>query len=63
MPIYEYECEKCGQRFELRRAVIDDNNFVKCPRCGGKHLRKVYSSFGITSSGKGCAPSGIKGGG
>ncbi len=62
MPIYEYECGKCGKRFELRRAVIDNNNFVNCPKCGAKELRRVYSSFGISSSSRGCSPT-VSGGG
>jgi putative FmdB family regulatory protein len=45
MPIYEYRCESCGDKFEklVRRAtdVMEDG----CPACGEKHLRQEYSTF------------------
>ena len=55
MPIYEYECLECGEKFELRRAMADSDSEVKCPKCGGEHPRKVFSAFGIASSNQMCA--------
>jgi putative FmdB family regulatory protein len=45
MPIYEYRCEECGERFEklVRRAEPDEP--VRCPRCGAVETRKQFSSF------------------
>ena len=34
MPIYEYECVKCGRFEELRD--MDNRHTVSCPSCGGK---------------------------
>jgi putative FmdB family regulatory protein len=31
MPIYEYECTKCGEKFELRRNIADSDSDVKSP--------------------------------
>ena len=56
MPLYEYECDKCGGKFELRRAITDCEDDIKCPECEDEYLRKVFSAFGISSSGKGCVP-------
>ena len=57
MPIYEYECEKCGERFEARRGINDSDAEVKCPKCEAKHPRRVLSLFATGgSSGGGCAP-------
>jgi putative FmdB family regulatory protein len=28
MPIYEYECEKCACRFELKRRFVEDEGTV-----------------------------------
>jgi putative FmdB family regulatory protein len=61
MPIYEYECDKCGERFELRRGIAESDDAVKCPKCGDEYLRRVISSFGIASSGNSCAPSSFGG--
>ena len=57
MPIYEYECVKCGERFEQLRQVKDHNNEVKCPKCGAEHLRRVFSAFVMSSANQSCAPS------
>jgi len=57
VPIYEYECLECGEKFELRRAIADSDSEVKCPKCGDEHPRKVFSAFGIASSNQICAPS------
>ena len=35
MPLYEYECKKCGHRFE-RIQRFSDPMVKKCPDCGGK---------------------------
>lgn len=35
MPLYEYECAKCGNRFEKIESVSASTT-KKCPKCGGK---------------------------
>jgi len=46
MPIYEYECRKCKQRFEhLLKSVRDAP--AACPHCGGKKIEKVFSGFSV----------------
>ena len=57
MPIYEYECTKCGERFELRRSIADSDSEVKCPKCGAEEPRRVFSVFATGSSSGTCAPS------
>src|ERR1700682_1135946 len=34
MPLYEYECKKCGHRFE-KIQKFSDRMVKKCPECGG----------------------------
>lgn len=58
MPIYEYECNKCGHRFDLRRGINDDDSDVGCPECGAEHPKRAICSFGTLSAGGGCAPIG-----
>ena len=51
MPTYSYECRKCGHEFEeLVRSPTD--NGVSCPKCRGKRLRKMMSTFATRSAGK-----------
>lgn len=51
MPLYEYECESCGRRFELIRK-FSDAPLEKCPTCGGK-VQKQASSPAIQFKGTG----------
>lgn len=46
MPIYEYECEKCGKVLEVLEPIHKhDSNCPKCT-CGGITRRK-FSKFSI----------------
>ena len=51
MPLYEYECDACGHRFE-RIQKFSDPPVEKCPTCGGK-VRKLLSSPAIQFKGSG----------
>ena len=51
MPLYEYECEACAQRFE-RIQKFSDPPVDKCPSCGGQ-VRKLLSSPAIQFKGSG----------
>jgi putative FmdB family regulatory protein len=52
MPIYEYECEACGNRFELIQRLSDEP-IVICPRCGEPKVHKLMSSPAIQFKGSG----------
>lgn len=51
MPLYEYECESCTQRFE-RIQKFSDPPVTDCPSCGGP-VRKLLSSPAIQFKGAG----------
>ncbi len=51
MPIYEYECLKCGVRFE-RKQTIYEEPVKSCPQCQGK-VRKLIFPVGIVFKGSG----------
>jgi putative FmdB family regulatory protein len=42
VPLYEYKCAKCGQRFE-KIEKVNDGARRKCPACGGRAERMVAS--------------------
>jgi putative FmdB family regulatory protein len=51
MPIYEYECEKCGAIEEVLQK-FSDMPLVKCKQCSGKLHRLIsHSSFHLKGSG------------
>ena len=52
MPIYEYECEKCTYRFELKRRFDEDVGSPCCPQCQGK-IRQLFSPSVILFKGSG----------
>jgi putative FmdB family regulatory protein len=41
MPIYEFECEECGARFEV---LVAAGAAVVCGECGSARTRRLYSS-------------------
>ena len=51
MPIYEYECEKCSLRFELKRR-FGENSGTSCPRCQ-EEARRIFSPVPIIFKGSG----------
>ncbi len=51
MPLYEYECDACGHRFEHIQKFSDPLE-DKCPKCGGK-VRKLFSSPAFQFKGSG----------
>jgi len=57
MPIYEYECLSCGERFDVCRSMSDRDSEIKCPKCGTENLRRIFSLFTTGSSKHSCAPS------
>jgi putative FmdB family regulatory protein len=51
MPLYEYQCKKCGHRFE-RIQRFSDPMVKKCPECGGK-VEQVLSAPAVQFKGSG----------
>ena len=46
MPIYEYICQDCGEKYEklIRSSVVKVE--LKCPQCGSDHGERTLSLFG-----------------
>jgi len=51
LPLYEYECMKCGVRYE-RIQKFSDAPLTKCEKCGGK-LERLVSAPSIQFKGSG----------
>jgi putative FmdB family regulatory protein len=50
MPIYEFECEGCGARFE---ELVAAGAAVACPSCGAEPARRLYSEVRADESRRG----------
>jgi putative FmdB family regulatory protein len=46
MPIHEYECLGCGERFEL---LVRGSGATSCPRCQSHDLQRLWSAFAVKS--------------
>ena len=51
MPLYEYQCKKCGHRFE-KIQKFSDKLIKKCPECGGA-VEQVISAPAVQFKGSG----------
>lgn len=47
MPIYEYQCTKCDERFEIVCNHADRDERTVCPACGGREVTQVFGGFKI----------------
>jgi putative FmdB family regulatory protein len=52
MPLYEYECEACGERFE-KIQKFSDAPLEVCAKCGKGPVHKLLSSPAIQFKGSG----------
>jgi len=51
MPLYEYQCKKCGHRFE-KIQKFSDKMVKKCPECGGP-VEQLLSAPAVQFKGSG----------
>ncbi len=51
MPTYEYLCEECGNRFDVRQRFSEDP-ITTCPQCTGS-VRRVLHASGVIFKGSG----------
>ncbi len=53
MPIYEFECEECNQKFQELLSVSDweqkNKDGFTCQKCGSKNVEEVLSASVQTS--------------
>lgn len=66
MPLYEYECKACGEKFEKRVSFSQADETQECPACRSQQTKKrvsTFASLGGTASGSTGASSCGSGGG
>ena len=52
MPTYEYECRRCGHKFELFQSIKSQPK-AECPKCSGSAKRLIGTGGGIIFKGPG----------
>lgn len=45
MPIYEFECRRCGRKTSALVLVRERVSEVRCRHCGGAELERLWSRF------------------
>lgn len=61
MPIYEFECHQCRNKFDELVSVSVNLQKIVCPQCGANSPRKLVSAFGFSSGGKSVGSTGSSG--
>ena len=52
MPIYEYQCQECGEKLEKIQRMSDDP-LTDCPACENPALKRLVSAAGFRLKGGG----------
>ena len=47
MPLYEYECRQCHDRFEL---LVRGRDRGECPSCKSQDIERLVSTFMVSSA-------------
>lgn len=60
MPIYEYCCSSCKNKFEILRSMSESDKDASCPKCSGSAKRALsrFASFTKDSAGQSMPVSG-----
>ena len=45
VPLYEYQCNQCGEQFEVRQSMGEDGSKLTCPRCKVGNPQRLISTF------------------
>lgn len=52
MPVYEYECQECGRRFDALRSMSQADAPIACQGCESQNTSRALSVFFASSGGK-----------
>ena len=56
MAVYEFECQACGERFEITMPISEHDRLKKqapaCPKCGKRKSRQLASAFSCKAPSK-----------
>ena len=53
MPTYEFECKKCGHKFNLVESIVaHDQHKEQCPQCSSKDIKNLISTVNVKTSKK-----------
>ena len=59
MPIYEYICQDCGERFDALRSMREADAPIACGHCQSVHTTRQLSVFFAQSGGRNASASAV----
>jgi putative FmdB family regulatory protein len=51
MPVFEYKCKTCGNKFDIFHFTKEVTEDIICPKCQSKEYEKQLSSFSANMNG------------
>jgi putative FmdB family regulatory protein len=60
VPAYDYACDACGARFEVRMSIAAYSTGEKpvCEACGSARVSRTFTAVNVLTSGRGSASNG-----
>jgi putative FmdB family regulatory protein len=52
MPLYEYACQQCSNRFDQLRSIAEADAVAACPACGSQQTTRSLSAIAAPNIGK-----------
>jgi putative FmdB family regulatory protein len=46
MPLYDFHCRSCGERFER---LVRSGDVIECPSCRGSEVERLLSTFALST--------------
>lgn len=55
MPAYDYVCQDCGERFEVRMSIAAYSEGAKttCEACGSSRVVRAFTAVNVLTGGRG----------
>ena len=49
MPTYDYHCQQCAKRFEVRHSIAEysERNAPACPECGSRSVVRRFTPINL----------------
>lgn len=48
MPVYDYKCNDCGNKYDIYFKVRENKEEIECPSCKSKSAKKLMTSASIS---------------
>ena len=52
MPNYDFKCQDCNERFEVRVTIKEmEENRISCTYCNSKNIKRIFNGFAFCKGG------------